>query len=99
MGINAVVTFIDANNVCDVYVHGNAYPENINQMIENAKEYAFKFPRFEASDFAAAFIAANKTKGGGNIYFGDEDMEVDYSYTVSVRQNKFRIDFEEDCEK
>ena len=35
--------------------------------IENAKQFAWELPRFEADDFASAFVVANKPRGGGGV--------------------------------
>ena len=62
--------------------------------IENAKEFAWELPRFEADEFAAAFVAANKNKAGGevrlvNARFKDREEMLeandwcDYYYVIS----------------
>jgi len=65
MGTRAVYFFEDSDGVYGVYKHYDNYPSGAMWFIENAKEYAWPFPRFEADDFAAGFVAANKAKGGG----------------------------------
>ena len=49
------------------YKHYDNYPSGAADFIENAKSYAWDLPRFEADDFAAAFVAANKAKSGGEV--------------------------------
>ncbi len=69
MGTRAVITFIDdRGDKFSVYQHWDGYPEGVKKTIAAAKKYAWELPRFEAMDFAAAFIAANKKPGGGSIY-------------------------------
>lgn len=50
-----------------VYYHSDGYPtgaaDKITRTIES--KLAWQFPRWEADEFAAAFIAANKDSGGG----------------------------------
>jgi hypothetical protein len=46
--------------VVTVYTHSDGYPEGACRWIEAALEYSWVLPRFEADDFAAAFVAANK---------------------------------------
>lgn len=48
-----------------VYKHSDGYPQGAANWLANAIPLAWELPRFEASDFAAAFIAGNKTEGGG----------------------------------
>lgn len=83
MSTRAVITFIDEDNTFHVYKHWDGYPADILKGIENAKPFAWELPRFEADEFAAAFIAANKGKGGGDIrlthtYEDHPDLEFRY---------------------
>jgi hypothetical protein len=93
MGTRAVYTFKDKHESFNVYKHYDGYPEGEGAgpgaygFIKAAKEFAWDLPRFEASDFAAAFIAANKQPGGGDIYFTDSyknhgDLEYRYEITA-----------------
>lgn len=43
-----------------VYKHHDGYPEGAVTFIRAALDHAWILPRFEADDFAAAFVAANK---------------------------------------
>ncbi|MGH7172937.1 MAG: hypothetical protein ACRELG_21865 [Gemmataceae bacterium] len=67
MGTRAVYTFIDELNCVSVYKHWDGYPTWACRDIANALPLAWPLPRFEAEEFAAAFVAANK-KGRGDIY-------------------------------
>lgn len=90
MSTRCVVTFKDANESFAVYKHWDGYPENIIECIESAKAFAWELPRFEASDFAAAFIAANK-KEGGNVYLSvgaDYHGDLSYEYTVTCEDGQ-----------
>jgi hypothetical protein len=94
MGTRAVLTFKDRYNSFSVYQHYDGYPEHTLPAIEAAKEYAWELPRFEASDFAAAFIAANKQKGGGNIYFTDTHEshgDLEYRYEIEGKEKKLFV--------
>ena len=54
-----------------LYRHWDGYPDGKGGVLTTlglAIPYAWPFPRFEASDFAAAIVRAWKPKGGGNIY-------------------------------
>lgn len=66
MGTRAMITFTDGNktggtadnfNVCK---HWDGYPRGILPLLKAAQDYAWPLPRFEADDFAAAFVCATK---------------------------------------
>ena len=73
MSTRACYTFTDSQGDFHVYKHHDGYPYTGGERleggglvwIENAKRLAWDFPRFEADDFAASFVAANKDGGGG----------------------------------
>lgn len=67
MGTRAVYFFEDDAGMYGVYKHYDGYPQGAVGHIEAAKDWAWKFPRFEADEFASAFVAANKNKDGGEI--------------------------------
>ena len=94
MGTRTVLTFKDKHDSFSVYQHYDGYPEYVLPAIEAAKEFAWDLPRFEASDFAAAFIAANKQKGGGNIYLTTSHkghMDLDYRYEIEGNDKKLFV--------
>jgi hypothetical protein len=45
--------------VVTVYKHSDGYPDGAVCWITKALEHAWPLPRFEADEFAAAFVAAN----------------------------------------
>jgi hypothetical protein len=61
MSTRACYTFKDKHNTIHVYKHNDGYPTGAAEHIARALPYAWPLPRFEAVDFAAAFVAANKT--------------------------------------
>lgn len=67
MGTRAVYFFEDDGGMYGVYKHYDGYPQGAASHIEAAKDWAWKLPRFEADEFASAFVAANKNKDGGEI--------------------------------
>jgi hypothetical protein len=88
MGTRAVYTFKDKHESFNVYKHYDGYPTEALESIKAAKEFAWDLPRFEASDFAAAFIAANKHPGGGNVYMTNSyksHMDLEYRYEIEAR--------------
>jgi hypothetical protein len=64
MSTRACYRFIDPDptdpEVVTVYKHSDGYPEGAVCWITKALEHAWPLPRFEADEFAAAFVAANK---------------------------------------
>ena len=61
MSTRALYTFIDGDSTHHVYKHHDGYPEWAAKHIEAALPFAWALPRFEADEFAAAFVAANKS--------------------------------------
>jgi len=64
MSTRAVYTFIDPElpqNTYHVYKHHDGYPTGAAIAIANAQPYAWPLGRFEADEFAAAFVAGNKS--------------------------------------
>jgi hypothetical protein len=86
MSTRAVYTFIDEHNKFHVYKHWDNYPEGAHTFIKKAKELAWELPRFEASEFGAAFIAANKSEGGGVYLTKGWKYHGDLSYRYEIRQ-------------
>lgn len=85
MGTHAMIEFKDETESKYVFQHFDGYPDGVIPGIKDAMEFAWHLPRFEADDFSAAFIAANKPKGGGQIRIGSkEGIECcDYHYIVN----------------
>lgn len=88
METRAVFTFTNGpHDECDqyhVYKHWDGSPTGAAQFLTAAKALAWPLPRFEADEFAAAFVAANK-KQAGDIRFtaGPEyHMDLEYRYVI-----------------
>jgi hypothetical protein len=101
MSTRAVYTFKDSNfgelRQHHVYKHHDGYPEGAISFIKEAIKLAWPFPRFEASEFAAAFIAANKTKGGGSVYCTHsyvDHYDLDYRYEIEYQHELIVTVFE-----
>ena len=70
MSTRAVYFFeerLDDDSYYAVYKHYDGYPQGAAAHIEDAKAYAWPLPRWEADEFAAAFVAANKNPKGGEV--------------------------------
>ena len=85
MGTRAVYTFIDQNGRHSVYKHWDGYPITACQFIANALPLAWPLPRFEADEFAAAFVAANKQQPGNVRLATGPEAHGDLAYTYEIR--------------
>lgn len=62
MSTRAIYSFFgDDDAPRHVYKHSDGYPTGAAEAIENALEFAWPLPRYENDEFAAAFVAANKS--------------------------------------
>ena len=94
MSTRATITIQDRYDAFHIYRHSDGYPEAVLPDIELATQYAWKFPRFEAWDFAAAIVKVMKNKGG-NIYFTKEaknHSNRNYHYQVTKEGNNLKIE-------
>lgn len=95
MSTRSVFTFKSTGDVCHVYQHHDGYPsgahDSIAETLTSGK--AWPLPRFEACEFAAAFIAANKECGGGFCITKGPKSHGDlaYRYEVSCKAGTLRI--------
>ena len=90
MGTRAVYTFKDDHDSFSVYKHYDGYPEGEGGgsgafgFIKEAKAFAWDLPRFDPSDFAAAFIKANKDAGGDVYLTHGPKSHGDLSYRYEI---------------
>lgn len=94
MSTRAVYTFKDERDSFAVYKHYDGYPEGAVEFIKNALDFAWGGGRFEASDLSAAFVAANKGKGGGDVYLTKGHTrhgDLDYDYVIYYK-NGLQLD-------
>jgi hypothetical protein len=85
MGTRAVYTFIDEDSRHSVYKHWNGHPRWGCQFIANALRLAWPLPRFEADEFAAAFVAANKNEHGDVRLTSGPEAHGDLAYSYEIR--------------
>tara|TARA_R100000656_G_scaffold17391_1_gene16303 strand:+ start:670 stop:1098 length:429 start_codon:yes stop_codon:yes gene_type:complete len=97
MSTRACYTFSDQSGDVHVYKHHDGYPyckfpqgEGGGLVwINDAKKFAWPLPRFEADEFAAAFVAANKVTPTGGVRLintpdpWDFSSDSEYWYKVS----------------
>ena len=92
MSTNALIYITEANHSIGepdtkyaIYKHHDGYPQGVQPMIEEALTLAWPLPRFEADEFAASFVAANKT-GSGDVRLVNPDAAsniwFDYVYVI-----------------
>lgn len=93
MSTRGVYTFIDERERFHVYKHWDNYPTDSRNpdigayaWIRQAKDKAWELPRFEASEFATAFIAKHKTDGGGVYLTKHYNRHADIEYRYEIRQ-------------
>ena len=73
-----------------VYKHHDGYPSGAIEALIRTRDggLGWPLPRFGADEFAAAFVAANKTQGGGVRLLGSGDwrdfapLDIEYVYHV-----------------
>lgn len=101
MGTRAVYTFKSHGESFAVYKHWDNTPENAAAFIAAATESAWELPRFEADEFAAAFIAANKDKGGDVrlIKSARRCGDAAYFYEVTAKDNGIQVKVRDDERK
>lgn len=88
MGTRAVFTFKDEDQSFSVYTQYDGYPEGAAEFLTKALPFAWALPRFEPDEFAAAFVAANKEKGGSIRLTTGADAHVDLDYEYEIFQSK-----------
>jgi len=86
MGTRGVYTFKEKGATFHVYSHWDNYPTGGAQKLHATvnSDKVWKLPRYEADEFAAAFIAVNKTDGGNiRLLKGRASaVDVEYGYTI-----------------
>jgi len=86
MSTRAVYTFIDTNKKYHVYKHHDGYPSGALEFIARAQVHAWPLPRFEADEFACAFISANKSEAGGMYLTDTYESHGDLAYRYEIRR-------------
>ena len=66
MSTKAIIYVTNDEKTYAIYKHWDGYPQGVQEMVERALTLAWPLPRFEPDEFAAAFVAANKT-GAGDV--------------------------------
>lgn len=93
MATRAVYTYKDDREEFHVYKHYDNNPDLAITYIKNAVNRSWNLPRFEASDAAAAFIAANKEEGG-DVYLTTNwkhHSDLDYRYEIERKEHRLHV--------
>ena len=80
MSTRAAYVFKDEYNEFAVYKHHDGYPDGAKESLAKALDFAWELPRFEADEFAAAFVAANKV--GAHVALELSKGNKDYRHFV-----------------
>ena len=97
MSTRAVFSFIESavhgGRVYHVYSHYDGYESGAAVKIACTLEKAWALPRFEADEFGASFIAANKTNAGGvRLTFGPEyHSDIEYHYEIFLAEKNDQL--------
>lgn len=86
MGTRAVFTISDNSGSYHLYVHSDGHFSGACDYITDTLKMSWLLPRFEADEFAAAMIAANKTGGGGLRITSSPNNHHDLDYTYVIEQ-------------
>lgn len=96
MSTRGLYTFTDNDSSYTVFKHWDNYPSGAYDFIQNALTLSWDLPRFEADEFAASFIAANK-KAGGDLRLLNEDstngdaLGIEYHYFIRAIGNSLEV--------
>lgn len=98
MGTRANIIVKDRYIAIQLYLHLDGYPDGAAGVLESLKEalpFAWKLPRMEADDMAAAIVRAWKEEGGGDVYIdGTASLpdslhdDINYYYIISPNEEK-----------
>jgi hypothetical protein len=100
MATRAIYVFKDSYSSYAVYKHWDGYPSQALEFIQNALTKAYKLPRFDPSEFACAFIAANKEAEGDFhlVHYWDlmkNSAGEEFTYIVTIKNNELWIKYKD----
>lgn len=87
MGTRATITVADDSDSFHIYQHYDGYPDGEHGLVRRlamAPRMAWKLPRFEAMDFAAALISVLKEGGGTTYLTKDADAHSDRAFHYKI---------------
>ena len=94
MSTRATYQFKDERGDHTVYKHHVGYPQQGFLHIEKALALAWSLPRFEADEFAASFVTANKSREGGVRLAKNRDEfgDTEYHYIVTFEDGELMVE-------
>jgi hypothetical protein len=105
MSTRAVVTVADDDESFHLYTHHDGYPSYTARRLLRALDFAWPLPRFQSSEFAAAFAAASKSPRqaysgglvdqGGSIYLTsswERHGDLAFRYVVTQQGTGLRVE-------
>lgn len=111
MSTRAIYSFTDRDRIgtYNVYKHYDGYPAGAAEAIGNAIGNAWQLPRFEADEFAAAFVTSNKPQPGGVCLMPTGDWkkvapaDIEYRYEITcgdaLHVKAFRVSCDYDSDE
>ena len=90
MGTRAIYTFKGFGETYHIYKHYDGHPSGAAHWLGNALSVAWPLPRYEPDEFAAAFVAGNKTSAG-DVRIARSRIaaaDVEFGYTVYPLESK-----------
>ena len=103
MATRGIYKFIDNVSTHYVYKHWDNYPSAAAKFIQNALEFSWELPRFEADEFSTSFIVANKKESGdvrlmdkleedeASIIASLDERWIEFLYEISCKDNKLHV--------
>lgn len=94
----AIISVTDAQGEWNVYLASDGTPLPALEGLRRALGKTWALPRFDAADFAAAYVAANK-QSGGDMWFINRATSwkthcppgIEWRYIVSVRHGNIHV--------
>lgn len=90
MSTRAIYSFNDEWGQHFVYKHMDNDPKSAAEFIRNALNQSLELPSFQADEFAAAFVAANK-RGAGDIKLAKSGERGDLAYRYEINCKADRL--------
>jgi hypothetical protein len=93
MSTRATFEFKHKNYRAVVQLSSDGYPSGASIAISKALLLAWKIPRFDAGEFAAALVAANKT-GPGGAYIVKRWQDVpsaEFHYVITLKDDRLNV--------
>lgn len=88
MSTRAIYTFKGFGETYHVFKHHDGYLSGAAVALENAIQLAWRLPRYEPDEFAAAFVSGNKQSPGGVRLAKSQTAFCDVEYAYVIEPDK-----------